>query len=167
MDNYIQVYPNKENGEIELTGGYVNVHNTHVGDERSKNIKTGIFLAKKGYQVELLEVINQPNHKNPDARIIKEEDGLDIIIEFKHNEKATKNAIENEIRKAKKQADYILIDVSEHISVKELIEGIKSKYRRKEIEYRTMKDLWLLWKGELYILTREEILSGAIDNKIQ
>ena len=163
MNNYSQVYPDLEKGEEEITGGYVHVHHTHIGEERNKNIKTAIFLAKLGYQIQLLEVVNLPNHKNPDAYIVNE----DIIIEFKHNEKATKSAIENEIRDAKKQANYILIEASEGISARDLLEGIKSKYRRKEPEYLKMKDLWLIWKNELFIFTREEILKGMINHKIQ
>ncbi|MEY4541321.1 MAG: hypothetical protein RLZZ306_3078 [Bacteroidota bacterium] len=161
MRDFIQVYPNSE--EIEPTGGYVYVHNTHVGDEREKNIKTAIFLAKLGYQVHLLEVVNIQGHKNPDAYIVNE----DIIIEFKQNERATQSAIENEIRDAKKQAEYILIQASEYISAKDLLAGIKSKYRRREPEYLKMKDLWLIWKGELFIFTRQDIINGEINHKIR
>jgi hypothetical protein len=163
MTDFTQVYPDPNTEEIEPTGGYVYAHNTHVGDEREKNIKTAIFLAKLGYQVRLLEVVNIQGHKNPDAYIVNE----DIIIEFKQNEKATQSAIANEIRDAKKQADYILIHVSEFISVKDLLAGIKSKYRRKEPEYLKMKDLWLIWKGELFIFTRQEIINGEINHKIR
>lgn len=161
MTDFTQVYPNIN--ETEPTGGYVHVHNTHIGEEREKNIKTAIFLAKLGYQINLLEVVNIKGHKNPDAYIVNEE----IIIEFKQNERATQSAIENEIRDAKKQADYILIQASEYISVKDLLAGIKSKYRRKEPEYLKMKDLWLIWKGELFIFTRHEIINGEINHKIR
>jgi hypothetical protein len=162
MDEYTLVYPEFNEGD-EITGGYVYVHNTHLGEERVKNIETAIFLAKKGYQIRLLEVINQPNHKNPDAYIVNK----NIIIEFKHNVRATKSAIDNEIRDARKQADYILIDIRSDISKIDLLKGIKTRYRRPELEYQTMKDLWLIWKNELYIFTRKEIITGAINHKIQ
>lgn len=167
MSDFLKVYPSNEIGEDTPISGCVEVHNTHLGEERNKNIETAIFLENKGYKVQLLEVVNQPNHKNPDARIIKEGDALDIIIEFKHNEKATKSAIDNEIRDARKQADYILIDVQSDISREDLLGGIKNRYRRPEPEYQRMKNLWLIWKGELYIFTREEIVTGAINHKIQ
>ncbi|MEA5459416.1 hypothetical protein VB796_10220 [Arcicella sp. LKC2W] len=163
MNDYLKVYPSNEIGEDTPINGYVEVHNTHLGEERNKNIETAIFLAKKGFQVRLLEVINQPNHKNPDAYIVNK----DIIIEFKHNVKATKSAIDNEIRDAKNQADYILIDIQSDISREDLLEGIKNRYRRPQPKYQTMKDLWLIWKGELYIFTREEVITGAINHKIQ
>jgi hypothetical protein len=163
MTDFTQVYPDPNTEEIEPTGGYVYAHNTHIGDEREKNIKTAIFLAKLGYQVHLLEVVNIQGHKNPDAYIVNE----DIIIEFKQNERATQSAIDNEIRDARKQADYILIQASEFISTKDLLAGIKNRYRRKEPEYLKMKDLWLIWKGELFIFTRQEIINGEINHKIR
>jgi hypothetical protein len=163
MTDFTQVYPDPNTEEIEPTGGYVQVHNTHTGEERTKNIETATFLAKLGYQVQLLEVVNIQGHKNPDAYIVNE----DIIIEFKQNERATQSAIANEIRDAKKQADYILIQASAFISAKDLLAGIKSKYRRKEPEYLKMKDLWLIWKGELFIFTRQEIINGGINHKIR
>jgi hypothetical protein len=163
MKDFTQVYPDPNTEEIEPTGGYVYAHNTHIGDEREKNIKTAIFLAKLGYQVYLLEVVNIQGHKNPDAYIVNE----DIFIEFKHNERATQSAIDNEIRDARKQADYILIQASEFISTKDLLAGIKNRYRRKEPEYLKMKDLWLIWKGELFIFTRQEIINGEINHKIR
>ena len=163
MIDFTHVYPDSNTEEIEPTGGYVYVHDTHIGEERVKNIKTAIFLAKRGYQVHLLEVANIQGHKNPDAYIVNE----DIVIEFKQNERATQSAIENEIRDAKKQADYILIQASEFISAKDLLAGIKSKYRRKEPEYVKMKDLWLIWKEELFIFTRQEIINGEINHKIR
>ena len=97
MIDFTHVYPDSNTEEIEPTGGYVYVHDTHIGEERVKNIKTAIFLAKRGYQVHLLEVANIQGHKNPDAYIVNE----DIVIEFKQNERATQSAIENEIRDAK------------------------------------------------------------------
>ena len=163
MIDFTHVYPDSNTEEIEPTGGYIYVHDTHIGEERVKNIKTAIFLAKRGYQVHLLEVANIQGHKNPDAYIVNE----DIVIEFKQNERATQSAIENEIRDAKKQADYILIQASEFISAKDLLAGIKSKYRRKEPEYIKMKDLWLIWKEELFIFTRQEIINGEINHKIR
>jgi hypothetical protein len=163
MTDFTQVYPDPNAEEKEPTGGYVYAHNTHVGDEREKNIRTATFLAKLGYQVHLLEVVNIQGHKNPDAYIVNE----DIFIEFKHNERATQSAIDNEIRDARKQADYILIQASEFISIKDLLAGIKNRYRRREPEYLKMKDLWLIWKEELFIFTRQEIINGEINHKIR
>ena len=54
MTDFTQVYPDPNTEAIEPTGGYVKVHNTHTGKERSKNIETATILAKLGYQIQLL-----------------------------------------------------------------------------------------------------------------
>lgn len=63
MTDYTQVYPDISRDETESIDGYVQVHHTHTGEERTKNIETAIFLAKLGYKIKLLEVLNIQGHK--------------------------------------------------------------------------------------------------------
>ncbi|WP_245859809.1 hypothetical protein [Spirosoma aerolatum] len=97
--NYRLVYPDSRKNEIEPSGGYAEVHITHASHETENNIETAIVLAKLGYQVRLLAIDDRQGNKNPDAYLLKEQ----ILIEFKHNQRPTASAIDNEIRDARRQ----------------------------------------------------------------
>jgi hypothetical protein len=152
MTEYLQVYPNIDKGEIELTGGYVQVHHTHTGEERIKNIETATFLAQLGYQVKLLEVLNIQGHKNPDAYLVRE----DMIFEFKQNQKPTKSAIDVEIHAAKKQANNILLHIQSEIKIGDLIDGIEGRTLRPE-NVDKINNIWLIWKERLFQFSHNQI----------
>jgi Contact-dependent growth inhibition CdiA C-terminal domain len=162
MIDFTQVYPYPNTEETEPTGGYVSVHNTHVGDEREKNIKTAIFLAKLGYQVHLLEVVNIQGHKNPDAYILNE----DMIFEFKQNLTPTKSAIDVEIHAAKKQASNILIHIQSEIKVGDLIDGIEGRTLRIE-NVDKIKNIWLIWKQQLFQFSYSQIRDKTMRNTLK
>ena len=159
--NYRLVYPDPRTNEIEPSGGYVEVHITHASHETENNIETAIVLAKLGYQVRLLAIDDRQGNKNPDAYLLKEQ----ILIEFKHNQRPTASAIDNEIRDARRQADYILIHIKSSIEKSKLIGAIKSRLKRSSSQ--STKELWIIWKGELVRLKRKEIFDGTISRKIQ
>jgi Contact-dependent growth inhibition CdiA C-terminal domain len=152
MTDYLQVYPDIDKEEAELTGGYVQVHDTHAGEERTKNIETAKFLARLGYQVRLLEVLNIQGHKNPDAYLVQE----DMIFEFKQNQKPTKSAIDVEIHAAKKQASNILLHIQSEIKVGDLIDGIEGRTLRPE-NIDKINNIWLIWKEKLFQFSYVEI----------
>jgi hypothetical protein len=152
MNDFIQVYPDNVKNEIEPTDGSVEVHHTHVGEERIKNIETAKFLAKLGYKVKLLEVLNIQGHKNPDAYLVKE----DMVFEFKQNQKPTKSAIDVEIHAAKKQASNILLHIQSEIKVGDLIDGIEGRTLRPE-NVDKIKNIWLIWKEKLFQFSYAEI----------
>lgn len=151
--NYQLVYPDLE----DYSEGYVEVHRTHNSHEAQRNIETAIMLAKLGYQVRLLAI--DTAFRTPDAYLIKEQ----IYIEFKHNQTPTAGAINNEIRDAQGQANYVLIHIQSTISRNNLISAIKNRMR----DARKVKELWLIWKEELIRLKRKEIFDGTISHKIQ
>ena len=162
MTDFTQVYPDPNTEETEATGGYVYAHNTHIGDEREKNIKTAIFLAKLGYQVHLLEVVNIQGHKNPDAYLVEE----DIIIEFKQNLTPTKSAIDVEIHAAKKQASNILLHIQSEIKSGDLIDGIEGRTLRPE-NVDKIKSIWLIWKEQLFQFSYAQIRSRTMRNALK
>lgn len=157
--NYHLVYPDPRNHEEEPSGGYVEVHSTHASHEAERNIETAIILAKLGYQIRLLPIDDTQGKKNPDAYLIREQ----IWIEFKHNQRATASAIDNEIRDARRQADYVLLHIESKIRKSDLCSGIMNRMKAA----LTIKELWLIWKGELIRLKRKEIFDGTISRKIQ
>ena len=99
--NYRFVYPDTK----DFSAGYVEVHITHNSHEEQRNIETAIILAKLGYQVRLLAI--DTAFRTPDAYLVKEQ----IYIEFKHTQTPTAGAINNEIRDAQGQANYVLIHI--------------------------------------------------------
>jgi Contact-dependent growth inhibition CdiA C-terminal domain len=157
MTDYLQVYPDIDKEEAELTGGYVQVHDTHAGEERTKNIETAKFLARLGYQVRLLEVLNIQGHKNPDAYLVQE----DMIFEFKQNQKPTKSAIDVEIHAAKKQASNILLHIQSEIKVGDLIDGIEGRTLRPE-NIDKINNIWLIWKEKLFQFSYVEIINRTM-----
>ena len=157
--NYQLVYPDPHIDEEEPSGGYVEVHITHNGHETERNIETAILLAKLGYQVRLLGI--DTAFRTPDAYLIKEQ----IRIEFKHNQTPTVGAIDNEIRDGQRQANYILIHIQSTIRKIDLISAVKTRLRRPGTQQ--LKELWIIWKGELIRLKRKEVFDGTISRKIQ
>jgi SPP1 gp7 family putative phage head morphogenesis protein len=130
-------------------GGYVDVHPAHSKQERVENIETGIILANQGYKVKLLAVSSKPGAKNPDAMIgIKQ-------FEIKHNHKASKGAIDSELRKAKSQANNILLHVKSSIKPGALASAIQNRVARSE----NVQSLMLYYQGKLLVFTRKQILN--------
>lgn len=156
---YPLVYPDLRRNETEPSGGYVEMHVSHSSHETARNIETAIVLAKLGFKVRLLPVDNTPHVKNPDAYLIDE----DIIIEFKHNSTPTASAIENEVRDAKKQADYILIHVQSVLSKDNLIKGLRRHIHRAI----NVNQVWLIFEEKLYRFTPTEVRNKVIEHKIQ
>lgn len=115
-------------------------------------------MAKNGYQVRLLPILNQGNCKNPDALLIKENQ----FIEFKHNTKPTRSAIENEIRKGKTQANYLLLHIKSKIARASLLDAIKNR-----MKFTSLKGLWIIWNDQLYIFNRKQIFDRTIDNRLK
>lgn len=156
---YKLVYPDPRKNEVEQSGGYVEVHITHNSHEAERNIETAILLAKLGYQVRLLAI--DTAFRTPDAYLIKEQ----IRIELKHNQTPTVSAIDNEIRDAQGQANYVLIHVRSAIERGKLIYAVKDRLKRTNAQQ--IKEVWLIWKGELVRLKRKEVFNGTISRKIQ
>ena len=156
---YPLVYPDFRQNETEPSGGYVEIHVSHPDHESGRNIETAVFLAKRGFKVRLLPINNTPGVKNPDEYLIDEQ----LIIEFKHNYTPTASAIENEVRDAKKQADYILLHVMSELTAETLIKGLRLHIHRAP----NVKQVWLIFEAELYQLSPEEIREKGAELKIK
>lgn len=157
--NYTLIYPDESAAEDDPSKGYVEIHTTHNSHEAQKNIETAILLAKLGFQVRLLPIDDTEGSKNPDAYLMKE----NIRIEFKHNQKPTASAIDNELRDARRQADYVLIHVQSKIKKGDLFHGVQNRMKAAQ----NIKELWLIWKEKLIRLKRKEIFDGTLSRKIQ
>ncbi len=156
---YLLVYPDVRLGQAELSGGYVEIHVTHISQEATRNVETATCLAQWGYKVRLLAICSEPGVKNPDAFLVDE----DIVIEFKHNLTSTPSAIENELRDAKRQADYVLLHIKSSISREDLIKGLRHQIHRAT----NVKEVWIIYGQVLSRLTPEEIRSRDAESKIQ
>jgi hypothetical protein len=84
-------------------------------------------------------------------------------VEFKHNQTPTASAIENEIKIAKRQADHILLHIQSDLTKGALIRGLRLHIHRAP----GVKSVWIIFKGELYCFTKEEIRNQTIEDKIQ
>ncbi|PRY22945.1 hypothetical protein CLV58_14331 [Spirosoma oryzae] len=157
--NYRLVYPDPRMNEEEPSGGYVEVHLSHNSHETQLNIETAVVLAKLGYQVRLLAIDDSQGMKNPDAYLLREQ----IVIEFKHNQRPTASAIDNEIRDARRQADYVVLDIRSSIRKGDLCSGVINRMKAAP----NVKELWIIWRGELVRLKRKDIFNGTMSRKIQ
>ena len=145
--------------EDSVTGGWVELDPVFITHETDDNLKTAKLLAKNGYQVRLLPILNQENRKNPDALLIKENQ----FIEFKHNTKPTRSAIENEIRRGKTQANYLLLHIKSKIARGAFIHEVKYRINLSS----NVKMLWVVWKDCLYVFKRKEIFDGTFEKVIK
>jgi hypothetical protein len=136
--NYRLVYPDLRTNEKELSGSYVEVHISHDSHETQLNIETAVVLAKLGYQVRLLAIDDSQGMKNPDAYLLREQ----IVIEFKHNQRPTASAIDNGIRDARRQADYIVLDIRKGDLYSAVINRMKAAPNAEE--------LWIIWRGSWF-----------------
>ena len=156
---YQVVYPDTRRGEIEPSGGYVEVSVFLSKREREINLETAILLAKRGLKIRLLAPDNLPGRRNPDALFIQEQ----VLVEFKQNQTPTSEAVDKELRKAKKQARYVVLHVRSNIRKGHLLKALKSRIRLAP----NIRTLWLIWKKEVHRFDRNDLLNGTIDRKIQ
>lgn len=159
MNLYTIIYPDVRKGEKEPSGGYVEVHRFHNQHELELNLLTAISLAKQGYKVRLLSVSDTPNKKNPDAFLLDEQ----IYVEFKHNQKPTRSAVDNELRDAREQAEHIVLHILSRLTKSHLINAVTGRLSRG----KRIKTLWIIWRGKLYRFTRDEVLDRRFRNKIE
>jgi SPP1 gp7 family putative phage head morphogenesis protein len=129
------------------TGGMVEAEQSVNKNELRDNKEIAQFLADLGHKVRLLGVNDAPGVKNPDALV----DGK--VFEFKTNKEATKSAIDNELRKAKKQADHIVLHIKSDISVPDLADAISDRMGRA----KNVNEVWLIHDDNLIKLKKAEL----------
>lgn len=133
-----------------LSGAHVWAHPLHVGVERPANLEIACFLADAiGETVYLLPISDEPGARNPDAKI----GGADW--EFKTNHTGTGTAIDTEIKRAKRQANKILLNLTVLVDALEFENAVYNRIRQSP----NVECLRLIYQGKLFEFTREQIMS--------
>ena len=106
---------------IPTEKGSVLLSATQNKHEINDNTTIAVYLANKhGYDIELLDINNNKNVKNPDSL----NRTLSLKQEYKTQKNATRNSIEQAIRNGAKQADSIVLNIEKTELTKELIKHI-------------------------------------------
>lgn len=84
-------------------------------------------------------------------------------MEFKLNLRPTRSAIDSELRKAKDQAEYIVLDVRSKIRKSDLINALTNRLNRA----RRIRLVWIIWQGRVQCFSRKEILEKSFRDKIE
>lgn len=138
LQGYELIYTGKNGGYIEKSSNW---------EFSQKEMDAAKKLADEGHQIYLLPRNRSYKVKSPDCLIDGE------IAEFKQQEELTQRAIENEIRKAKKQrARIVYLKVLDDMEKEQLLNGLKSEVMRSPI-----KIVYLDWQGNILRLLRKEI----------
>lgn len=143
-------------------GNLIEVANTHVGDERTKNMAIAFFLADKGYWVRLL-------HNNITDKVVfdkimprgskypKHADALvnNDVFEFKTNVSGTIKSLKNDIKAGGRQASKIIVrfDTEEH-SNKSILKGITGEM----LAFKHIKSVWILKNSNLLKFERKYVI---------
>lgn len=142
----------KEYTVVPTQNGTLRIHSGHGKGERQENIRVASHFANKyGYEIDLLD--------NPDG--VKSADSYNRTLgweeEYKVNQKEhpTKSSIDNLLRKAKEQADHIVLWIDSDISLGDLSSTIRSRVRRSD----NIQSVTVVIKGKDIRLTRAEIVS--------
>lgn len=143
---------------IPTEHGQVRVHDGHGKGERQENIRVASYFANKyGYKIDLLD--------NPDG--VKSADSynrsLDRFEEYKVNQKEnpTKSSIDNLLRKAKDQADHIVLWIDSDISLGDLRDAMIDRVRR----INSIKTVTIVIGGKDCVYTREQIVKDGFKIK--
>ena len=135
---------------IHTRFGYVQISSLHGKSETIENIRIACFLANKlGHSTLLLA--RSDDAKSPDSKNIT----LNIFQEYKVNQTATRSAIDNELRRASKQASHIVLEIQSEILIGDLRRGIYERISRTP----NVKTLYLIKDNTIKRYEREQILS--------
>lgn len=132
----------------KTTGGYIVAHIRHGKEEIKENLKFARRLMADGKAVELVE--DRQGVKSPDALL----DGL--IWEFK-TVIGSRNCIQNNIKKAKKQAPRILLKInSKNFVMGDILRGLMSAIRFDETGKIKLVAFWMP-DNSIIQISRKEI----------
>jgi hypothetical protein len=141
---------------LSESGAEVLVHPLHTGPERADNEWIARFLADNGETVKLLPVGSEPNVKNPDAEIDE------VIWEFKTNRVGSASSVDNEIRRAHRQADCILIWLAVEIEVDKLENAIYNRVR----QCPNLLKCRFIFQNRLYEFSLTQIVTQAFRGEL-
>ena len=135
--------------EDKLTGGKITANYADATKEEEQNTVALKPLAQKGFVIELRQAVNKQNVKSADALINGE------TWEIKTNYTPTKNAIDNALRKGKRQAQNVILDIQSGITEDMLRRGVKSRVLKEVM----IKKVMIIYKdSNIATFTRNEIL---------
>lgn len=142
--------------EVRTAGGKVRIHARHGKNEAGSNTRTATFLAEKhGYEIDLLPDL--PDVKSADSynrTLLKEQEYKDILT-------PTQNAVEEQIKKAHKQAASIVLNIAADIDDETLTKAVKARVSR----HGNITDVTIIRGGKDATFTREQILSEGFEIK--
>ena len=160
LEEYTLIY------ESPLNNGKVYLHPKHSKSEIIENSGIGKRLADHNKIVLLPIYINAKGVKNPDAII----DGLLTDFKSPRHAHNFEGAIQGCISKANKQkVAVVVINIDNPEATKNAIqEGIRKAFFIDESRNRHIKEVWLLYKDDSLVeLTMEEIRSMRYIDKLQ
>ncbi len=129
--------------------GYIAVNSGHSRAALASEMPVCVFLKKAGFGVTLLE--ESGFHKSPDVKV----GGIFFEIKTIKNAKNLKNALIHQFRAAKKQSENLLI----HIVQPATSEQLRSNFFYSVKQVKSVRLVWILWRGQLYQFSRADILA--------
>lgn len=141
--------------EVKTERGVVRISKQHGKAEAKINIEIASYFANKyGQEIDLLPIYKGKISCDAFNRT------FGYKQEYKVNDKATKSAIDNELRKAAKQAPHVVIRIDSDIDFISLARGIKGR-----VSQTTIEEVILIRQGKDAVFSREAILANGF--KIQ
>lgn len=151
---------NREKGceTIETSKGSVTSNNGQGKQEKEYNEQTAKFLAEKyGHDIVLLP------RKNDEVSADAWNVTLKIKQEYKRLLTKSRNALDMALKKAAKQADNIVVNITIDYNDEMIIDVLSDRVRRKS----SIKSVWLIKNNKSVRMTRDEILSFNANKKIE
>ena len=137
---------------IPTQRGKLRIHDGHGKNERDENIRVGKYLAEKhGYDIDLQD--NPQNKPSADSY----NRTLGVFQEYKVNSTPTISSINNLLRKAKDQANDIVLWIDSDISWEDLMSALRSRVRRTD----SINTVTIVRDGKDITVSREDVLKDG------
>ncbi|ROT13833.1 hypothetical protein EEL50_09010 [Muribaculaceae bacterium Isolate-105 (HZI)] len=140
---------------IPTENGRVRMHVRQDPHEARENVRTATYFAEKhGEEIDLLPKVEGKTSADALNRT------RGIIQEYKSNYTNSQNSIDTILRKAAKQAPYVVLSINSDISLEFLTGGITDRVQRADIE-----EIILIRDGKDAKYSRDMILSKGFNVK--
>lgn len=141
---------------VETRKGSVQVSPLHGKHEKTANVEIAVYFANRyGYDIRLIAKA----HNTVSADSFNST--LNIHQEYKTNKTPTKNAVDKQLKAAKRQADHIVLDIKSKISPDDLTYSLIDRVQRS----KSIQSVWVKKENNDWKYSREEILGKGF--KIQ
>lgn len=159
-----KVFADPQNTKVVYTKNdkQLTIHNLHNKKELKANTRIGKLLVDKGNDVMLPPHKYDSGVKNPDAIINGNQ-----VADFKGMEEPTMNAAYGAIKRAGKQgAEICVLEPVKSLSKHDLKRAIFAALGNSK-RSTTLKELWLIYKKKVVVITRAEVASGSFVDKLE